>query len=90
MPTCRRGLRAVLVPSHGPVERGVVGIEQTRRYLRWIDASFTQAAQGGLEMNDVLRQPVPAEFRAWAAFKTEYGRNVAHLYPRYEQRALAR
>jgi hypothetical protein len=39
-------------------------------------------------MNEVLRAPVPAEFRGWAAFDTEYLRNVAHLFPRYEQRAL--
>ena len=32
--------------------------------------------------------PVPAEFRGWAAFDTEYLRNVAHLYPGYERRAL--
>jgi quinoprotein relay system zinc metallohydrolase 1 len=81
---------SAVVPSHGPVDGGLAGIDQTRRYLRWLDASFTQAARAGLEMNDVLRQPVPAEFRGWAAFKTEYGRNVAHLYPRYEQRVLAR
>jgi quinoprotein relay system zinc metallohydrolase 1 len=80
----------LVVPSHGPVDKGVQGIEQTRRYLRWLDASFSQAAHAGLEMNDVLRQPVPAEFRDWAALKTEYVRNVAHLYPRYEQRALSR
>jgi len=41
-----------------------------------------------MDMNEVLRMPVPAEFRAWAAFDTEYVRNVANLYPRYEQRAL--
>jgi hypothetical protein len=35
-----------------------------------------------------LRAEVPAEFRGWAAFNTEYIRNVAHLYPRYEQAVL--
>lgn len=78
----------LLVPSHGPVDRGVAGIEQTRRYLRWLDQSFDRAARRGDDMNDVLSQPVPAEFRGWAAFATEYVRNVAHLYPRYEQRVL--
>ena len=39
-------------------------------------------------MNELLRAPVPAEFAAWAAFQTEYLRNVAHLYPRYERQAL--
>jgi len=79
-----------IVPSHGPVNLGADGIAQTRRYLQWLDATFTAAAQAGLEMSDVLAQPVPAEFRGWAAFQTEFVRNVAHLYPRYEQRALQR
>jgi quinoprotein relay system zinc metallohydrolase 1 len=84
-----RGLRQI-VPSHGPVQRGVDGIDQTRRYLRWLDTTFSTAAQQGLEMSEVLALPVPAEYRAWAAFTTEYVRNVAHLYPRYEQQALPR
>jgi quinoprotein relay system zinc metallohydrolase 1 len=77
-----------LVPSHGPVQHAQAGIDETRRYLRWLDTTFRQAAQQGLEMSELLALPVPAEFRAWAAFTTEYVRNVAHLYPRYEQRAL--
>lgn len=81
------GLKTV-VPSHGPVFADDSGLEQTQRYLRWLDGHFRLAAQQGLEMNEVLRAPVPAEFEAWAAFETEYLRNVAHLYPRYEQAAL--
>jgi hypothetical protein len=61
----------------------------TRRYLQWLDRSFRAAAEQGLEMNELLRVDVPAEFRGWAAFATEYTRNVAHLYPRYEQATLA-
>lgn len=79
-----------MVPSHGPVVSDARGIEQTRRYLRWLDGSFTQAAQRGMEMNDVLAQPVPNEFLGWAALDTEYPRNVVHLYPEYEARSLQR
>lgn len=82
--------RATVVPSHGPVHQGLVGLEQTRRYLQWLDEHFTRAAGQGLEMNELLRAPVPAEFKAWAAFGTEYVRNVAHLYPVYEKRELDR
>jgi hypothetical protein len=64
-------------------------LEQTRRYLQWLDGQFRRAAAQGWEMNDLLRAKVPDEFRAWAAFGTEYVRNVAHLYPRYEREALA-
>ena len=81
-----------LVPGHGPVQTTTAtardGIGQTRRYLQWLDQHFGDWARQGLEMNEVLRAPVPAEFRDWAAFKTEYTRNVAHLYPVYEQRVL--
>ena len=82
----------MLVPSHGPVQTTAAtardGIQQTRRYLQWLDQHFGDWARQGLEMNEVLRAPVPAEFRGWAAFGTEYTRNVAHLYPVYEQRVL--
>ena len=77
-----------LVPSHGPVRSDASAIGQTQRYLQWLDRRFTQAAEQGVEMNELLRAEVPAEFRGWAAFGTEYTRNVAHLYPRYEQAVL--
>lgn len=77
-----------LVPSHGPVRSDTSAIGQTQRYLQWLDRSFRQLAEQGAEMNEVLRAEVPAEFRGWAAFGTEYTRNVAHLYPRYEQAVL--
>jgi glyoxylase-like metal-dependent hydrolase (beta-lactamase superfamily II) len=78
-----------LVPSHGPVRGDASAIAQTQRYLQWLDRRFTQAAEQGVEMNELLRAEVPAEFRGWAAFGTEYTRNVAHLYPRYEQAVLS-
>jgi quinoprotein relay system zinc metallohydrolase 1 len=84
----------VMVPSHGPVASDaaavVAAIDGTASYLAWLDATFRDAAARGLEMNEVLQLPVPAEFQRWAAFDSEYTRNVAHLYPRYEQAVLAR
>lgn len=77
-----------LVPSHGPVAQGLAGIDQTRRYLRWLEGSLASAARRGLEVSELLAQPVPAEFRAWAAFDTEYVRNIVHLYPAHEARSL--
>ncbi len=76
-----------VVPSHGPVHDDGRGAAQTRQFLEWLDASFSRHAQQGLDMNEVLRAGVPDEFRSWAAFATEYVRNVAHLYPRYERAA---
>ncbi|WP_157269772.1 quinoprotein relay system zinc metallohydrolase 1 [Azohydromonas aeria] len=77
-----------LVPSHGPVRADTAGLDMTARYLQWLDERFTRGAAQGLEMAELLRAPLPAEFDAWAARATEYTRNVVHLYPRYEQAAL--
>lgn len=80
------------VPSHGPVHAGNLGeaggLAQTQRYLKWLDGQLRGAARSGLDMNELLRSPVPAEFKGWAAFQTEWVRNVVHLYPRYEQAEL--
>jgi quinoprotein relay system zinc metallohydrolase 1 len=78
-----------VVPSHGPVHQGDAGIVATRGYLQWLDRSLRRWAAEGWTMNEVLRAPVPPEYRAWAAFDTEWLRNVAHLYPRYEREARA-
>ncbi len=97
VPAWRRSLAAfqqavpagrTVVPSHGPVHQDGRGADQTRRFLDWLDSSFSRHAQQGLDMNEVLRAGVPDEFRGWAAFATEYVRNVAHLYPRYERAAM--
>lgn len=77
-----------VVPSHGPVRADAHALDQTREYLTWLDARLSHAAQSGLEMVDVLRSPVPAPYRNWAAINTEYARNVTHLYPNYEVQSL--
>ena len=81
---------STVIPSHGPVHQGRGGLAGTRDYLQWLDRAFTSHAEQGLEMNEVLRAPVPPLFRGWAAFATEYVRNVAHLYPHYEKAAFQR
>ncbi len=79
-----------VVPSHGPVHTGQRGLQQTRDYLQWLDASFSRWAGLGWEMNEVLRASPPEAFTRWAAWPAEYTRNVAHLYPGYERIALQR
>lgn len=83
------GAKAI-VPSHGPVAGAAAGLAQTRRYLQWLDAQFTRWAEQGLDLAEVLRAPVPEEFRGWAAFASEYPRNAMQLYPRHERRVLQR
>jgi quinoprotein relay system zinc metallohydrolase 1 len=79
-----------VVPSHGPVHTGTRGLQQTREFLQWLDASFTRWAAQGWDMNEVLRATPPEAFTRWAAWPAEYTRNVAHLYPAYERAALQR
>lgn len=78
------------VPSHGSVDaaRDQAAIAMTRRYLDWLDQRLRSAAEQGLDMMDVLRLPLPEDFRSWGAAEPEYIRQVAHLYPRYEQAQL--
>jgi quinoprotein relay system zinc metallohydrolase 1 len=77
-----------LVPSHGPVWADTRAVQQTRDYLRWLDSTFEQAAQAGLDMVEVLQTPMPEPFKKWAAVSSEFTRNVVHLYPQYEVRSL--
>ena len=77
-----------LVPSHGPVQRGLGGIEQTRDWLRWLRATLSESAERGLDLGEVIRLPIPPRFAHWAAQPAEFIRSVHHLYPAYERQAL--
>lgn len=78
-----------LVPGHGPVLEDRRGIDMTRRWIDWIEKTFVDAAQAGLDMNDVLAMPLPAEWASLPLAASEYRRSVAHLYPGIERRALS-
>ncbi|WP_374244875.1 quinoprotein relay system zinc metallohydrolase 1 [Zoogloea sp.] len=77
-----------LVPGHGPVASDAAPIRQTRAWLRWLDDTLRQAAEAGLDMTEVLAQPLPPEHRRLAVSEAEYRRSAGQLYPAYEQRAL--
>jgi quinoprotein relay system zinc metallohydrolase 1 len=78
----------VVVPSHGPVHEGLRGIEQTRDWLRWITGLMRERAERGVDLSELLREPVPARFAAWAAQPAEWHRTLAQWYPAFERRAL--
>ena len=80
----------VLIPSHGPISGGAKAIDQTMDYLRWLDERFTSAANQGMEVNQVMRLPIPERFSKMAAMPAEYHRTVATLYPAYETAAFVR
>ncbi|WP_265948855.1 quinoprotein relay system zinc metallohydrolase 1 [Dechloromonas sp. A34] len=77
-----------LVPGHGAVARDAAPIRQTRAWLNWLTGALRQAARDGLDMNEVLARPLPAEFAQLAVAASEYRRSVGHLFPAAEQEAL--
>ncbi len=84
----RQGQFQLLVPSHGPVAKGVQGIAQTRDWLQWLTALLQDSARQGVDLSELLRMPVPERFAGWAAQPAELHRSLAQWYPAYERRAL--
>ena len=77
-----------LVPGHGAIARDAAPIRQTRAWLNWLQGAMRQAAREGLDMNEVLAGPLPAEFAGLPVAASEYRRSVGHLFPAAEQEAL--
>ncbi|ODS93899.1 MAG: MBL fold metallo-hydrolase [Comamonas sp. SCN 65-56] len=77
-----------LVPSHGPVQRGLDGIAQTQDWLKWVTTTLQTNAANGVDLSELLRQPVPERFAKWAAQPAELDRTLVQWYPRYERAAL--
>ncbi len=84
----RQGQFKLLVPSHGPVDKGVQGIAQTRDWLQWLTALLQDSARQGVDLSELLRAPVPGRFAGWAAQPAELQRSLVQWYPAYERRAL--
>ena len=77
-----------MVPGHGPVIDDARGIEQTRRYLRWLGDTLAKSAEQGLDMAEVLALPIPTEFADIPLVRGEFERSVSHLFRGYEAQAL--
>lgn len=85
--TQQKGFTA-LVPGHGAVARDAAPLRQTRAWLSWLTNSLKEAARAGLDMNDVLQRPLPAEFATLPVAASEYRRSVGHLFPAIEVQVL--
>lgn len=81
------GFRA-LVPGHGAIAHDDAPIRQTADWLRWLRETLQAAARNGLEMNEVLAQPLPPAFARLPVAVSEYRRSVGHLFPAAEAEAL--
>lgn len=80
----------LIVPGHGPVASDAAPFAQMRDYLGWLDGLLKDSAAQGLDMNEVIRAPIPERFASVNLSRYELIRTVSHLYPRYEQVDLPR
>jgi quinoprotein relay system zinc metallohydrolase 1 len=85
-----QGVFRVVVPSHGPVHTGLQGVQQTQAWLRWAHTQMQAQAQRGLDLTEVLSEPIPEAFRLWAAQPQEWHRTLTQWYPVYERQTLQR
>lgn len=74
-----------LLPGHGPLTRDAAPLGQTRAWLTWLEGALRRSAGDGLDMNEALARPLPAEFAALPVAASEYRRSVGHLFPAIEQ-----
>jgi quinoprotein relay system zinc metallohydrolase 1 len=80
-----------VVPSHGPVHVGLVGLHQTRTWLTWLTNAMQTSAEEGKDLGEVLHSlTVPQAFAHWAAQPAELHRSLTQWYPQYERRALSK
>lgn len=77
-----------VVPSHGPVHNRLQGVQQTRDWLQWLRGWMQEHAARGVDLGELLRQPLPERFAHWAAQPAELSRTLAQWYPHYERAAL--
>ncbi|WP_313302555.1 quinoprotein relay system zinc metallohydrolase 1 [Diaphorobacter sp.] len=85
----RKGEFQQIVPSHGPVHSDLRGIGQTGDWLQWLIALMRENAEQGVDLSELLRNPIPPRFAGWAAQPAEFHRTLTQWYPAYEQRALS-
>lgn len=74
----------LLVPGHGPVEAGTRGIDQTRQWLDMVEAQIDAGFERGLDIPEMMAEPLPDWTKAIAVAQHEWGRSVMHLVPRLE------
>lgn len=76
---------AMIVPGHGPAERGPRGVEQTSRWLETITLIISDAFDRGLDVSEAINCPLPDWTKEIALARYEYERSVMHLYPQLEK-----
>ena len=78
----------LMIPGHGPVEAGERGIGQTRAWLDTIEAQIDAGFERGLDVTELMSEPLPGWAEQIAVARYEYGRSVMHLMPKLEATRL--
>ena len=77
-----------IVPGHGPFDPALRSLDQTGRYLEWLDGALQKAAEDGLDMVETMQGTLPDWVADLGAQPTEFERSVSHLFGAYELGAL--
>jgi quinoprotein relay system zinc metallohydrolase 1 len=75
---------SIMVPGHGPAEKSVRGIEQTRQWIEAIEGIVREAFEKGLDVTEAIALPLPKWTEKIALARYEYERTVMHLFPKLE------
>lgn len=78
----------LMVPGHGPVEAGSRGIAQTRDWLDVIETQIEAGFERGLDVTELMTEPLPGWAEQIAVARYEYGRSVMHFVPKLEASRL--
>ncbi|OUD12079.1 quinoprotein relay system zinc metallohydrolase 1 [Thioflexithrix psekupsensis] len=78
----------LMVPSHGEVVTDLSAVEQTMRYLSWLEKTLMDSVEQGESMAEVMRVALPEPFATWGVGQREFERSVTHLYPALENDTL--
>ncbi|UCH85849.1 MAG: quinoprotein relay system zinc metallohydrolase 1 [Candidatus Latescibacterota bacterium] len=78
----------VLIPGHGPVVKTRDSIQQTKHYVQWLQNTFKEAANEGVDMAELMFYEPPRQFQTLPVIRSEFQRSVSHLFPSFEARAV--
>ncbi|GLK76746.1 hypothetical protein GCM10008171_20000 [Methylopila jiangsuensis] len=77
-----------LCPGHGPAEAGSRGLKQTRDWLDMIEERIDDGFERGLDVIELMAEPLPAWTDRLAVARYEFARSVMHRLPRLERERL--
>lgn len=78
----------LLLPGHGPIDASGEAIEQTTRYLHWLEKHLLSSVRRGDDMIESANVTIPQEFEILKQINQELERSVAHFYPKMEAKIL--